>query len=862
MVERVFPKTFPQSSTALRVIPSNPNVNFDSQLIYSGYEYSSLIDNQFFFSPIDTQIKKLSEMSTTASMVIKDGICHKPLEGYGEIKGTLFEKTDNNIYTPPLEYELFDRDSRFSYGKYPIINGEFKLTGVNPNNYTMHITDPTKKYNGKIVDIDVVNIDENLIEPIIILGGYKCNMYDIDDTVFEQSIIIDNCMGETNLLTVSGMPSWMNLIKLSDTEYIVRGTTPINYYGSMLDLEFNLNDYRKSNIVKSISISRSYNFKKKGSYNLFNSINNPKYTYVGDVSLSSYNSIAGVSVRSKLKTIKFQNNPGVTQEGSNFTIMAAFTTKHFVTPYGTHNLFIANSNGSGGFWMGTAPNVFPKLVVNFGSADRVTNTNIQPNTTYFVKIVRCDGSTKIYVNNKLSYTANVNDAYAGLNGELMLGDGGWGTYTSDVIFHEYNYIADYPDIDNKIAFKCSTSQTTHLDNSDVLAYYFDVAPLRFRADYKPINPRFFEDDYIGFLSNNAYKDRANIFEYQRFKTYTISLDITTAQSNQETTILEFGVFKANQKDADILFYINDVFISKRGVTLGNRTNLDVVYDGLYLIVYNEGFESSRTTVGPGMDLYGSDVFFGYDKNQNVDNLFVSTLHNCRFVKGIQYVGDHKYEETVDLDITKLRNYYYGDIQNSNSTTIPKNVNMYEFGVPLSKPKHVGVTVDTLGGYECWTFNKTTDCVEFTNDVSMKNNFNGLDMTFDFYWSGERTGSNVHDTIITSINTPTQTGFDTRSFLLRVDEAGQTPCIYFGFAGYFGTNTGSNKLKIGWNTIRIYRPANDYYLRCYLNGIESNVGGYYDKLRFGDLGHLLFGYSPYGANGLVGCGIKNFKLETF
>lgn len=153
-------------------------------------------------------------------------------------------------------------------------------------------------------------------------------------------------------------------------------------------------------------------------------------------------------------------------------------------------------------------------------------------------------------------------------------------------------------------------------------------------------------------------------------------------------------------------------------------------------------------------------------------------------------------------------------------------------------------------------------VYISNDKSMKNTFNGLDMTFDFYWSGERTGSNVHDTIITSINTPTQTGFDTRSFLLRVDEAGQTPCIYFGFAGYFGTNTGSNKLKIGWNTIRIYRPANDYYLRCYLNGIESNVGGYYDKLRFGDLGHLMFGYSSFGANGLVGCGIKNFKLETF
>lgn len=188
--------------------------------------------------------------------------------------------------------------------------------------------------------------------------------------------------------------------------------------------------------------------------------------------------------------------------------------------------------------------------------------------------------------------------------------------------------------------------------------------------------------------------------------------------------------------------------------------------------------------------------------------------------------------------------------------------MYELGVPLSKPKHDGVTVDTLDDHECWKFNNTTDCVEFTNDKSMKNTFNGLDMTFDFYWSGERTGSNVHDTIITSLNTSTQTGFDTRSFLLRVDEAGQTPCIYFGFAGYFGTNTGSNKLKIGWNTIRVYRPANDYYLRCYLNGIESNVGGYYDKLRFGDLGHLLFGYSPYGANGLVGCGIKNFKLDTF
>lgn len=858
MVKQVFPKTFNRGSTALRVIPSNSNVNFDSQLIYSGYNYSSLIENQLFFSPTDLQISRSYELTSTTTLSSDEILCYKPLKGNGVIKGTLFEKTVGNIYTPPLEYELFDRDSRFSYGKYPITNGEFELTGVNLNNYTMHVTDPTKKYNGKIIDIDVVDVDESIIEPVIILGGYKCNMYDSDDTMFEQNISIDNCLGDTNLLTVGCMPSWMNLVKLSETEYVVRGNTPLSYYGTVLDLEFNLNDYRESNIVKSNSISRSYNFKKKGSFNLFDGIDNPNYTYVGDVSLSSYNNITGVSVRSKLKTVKFQNNPGVIQEGSNFTIMAAFTTREFVTPTITHNRFVANSNGSGRFWIGTSPTTFPKLVVNLGTgSDRVTNVNIQPNTTYFVKIIRCDGVTTIYVNNKIAYFAEDNGVYTGLNSELMLGDGGWGTHTSDVIFHEYNYIADFPDISNSISFKCSPTQTTYLHNSDVLAYSFDKVPMKYRSVYTSVNTDLFEIDNYEFLTNNACKDRVNIFEYQKFKTYTISFDITAAQSDAETTIFEFSVVKVNQKDDVILFYIKDVLVTSRNVTINDRTNFDIVYDGSTLIVYNGGIERSRTNVGSDMDLYGPDVFFGYDKTQNVNNMIVSTLHNCRFVKGVQYVGNHNYEASMDWGIAGTGSYFCGDIQSS------KSISISEFGVSeLSKPKHVGVTVDTLGGYDCWKFNETTDYVEFTNNTSMKTAFNGLDMTFDFYWSGVRTGSKTQDTILSSLNTPTQTGFDTRSFTIRVDESGTTPRLYYGFAGYFGTHTGSNKLKIGWNTIRIHRPANDYSLQCYLNGIRSSAGGYYDKLMFGDLGHLVFGYSSYIANGLVGCGIKNFKLETF
>ncbi len=804
-------------------------------------------------------------------------ICTKPLNGFAELHGSIFEKTNQNIYAPVLKYELFDAGSKFSYGERDVIDGKFDIVGINPNKYTITVTDPTRKYNGKIIDIEVTEdqINTDLIKPKIILGTSSSTYYNGLTRLFEQTITLVNCLGgESATLNISNRPSWLNLVKIDNETYIARGNPPPELYefdselGSYktLTIEYNLLDYRQNNVLTD-TISKTYDFETKCSFNLFNTLDNQNYTYVGPVELISYNGMSGINVNGKNKTIKMLNNANITQKTSNFTMMFSFTVLSLDNPVTKNNLFVGDTttNSNNRFWIGTSSqnNTYtsPKLSIYFGSGSELqTTTTIQENRTYNVKIVRHNSTTSVYVNGSRSGFWNVNTAFGSLDRTVMFGDGGWGNYSSNIIIHEYNYIADYSDIMNIIDFKSNKNQITFMKYYRYYIFSFDTQPIKMYSIHNsnPTKIDYFINPYgIKFTDNGVYEN-VNILPDNALNTYTISFDVTSVSNINEIVMFQIGCLRITTKDDLVNIYVNDTLeISRTLTSIGSKTNFDIIYDGVNLILYNDGFIITSIVPKNSAQLYGNRINFGYD-GKDTTLLTPYIIHNIKIVEGVRYIGDHLYDYTTDANIISDTVSYVGAVEyNSKIEYSPDDIDIKTIDSTIQIDGISNVTYGEIGGSLAWIFNNPLDYVTFSDERFKL--FAGFDMTFDFYWSGVRT-DNKNVSIVSSKNTISDTTWTTDMFAIRTDGTGSTPRVHASFGGRFSVTSPTNgTLNVGWNTIRVYRMRENH-LYLAVNGRESGSSGYYNNIKFGQLGQLEFGYS-YSKFGMTQCGIKNFILKV-
>lgn len=448
----------------------------------------------------------------------------KPLNGYSDILGTLYEKDDETNYNINSYVELYDKGTKYKYTDIPIIDGKFEINKININDYTLKIIDSTGKYTPKELNVSVVDVNEDNIVPYITLLRHKESLFDYNEK-FIQKIIIGNCLSTNYSVGVDNKPEWLQLNQINADTYELSGLPPESMYGEEFELTFNLYDYRLTGI-KHATKTKKYKIDKKFMSRIFNAdtLLEEDITVIGNVTETSYNGIRGLKVYGKTDTFTLKNlvPPDI---NNDFTIMLAFTVVGLDNKYTKHNLFLGNTATSSAntFWLGTSPTKSlesPRLAfcMNQSKSTQV-ESYIEENRTYFVKIVRNGGRTKVFVNNCMSCSISDSDALGIKTLPFMFGDGGWGNYKSNIIVHEYNYINDFGDVSNKIRFKTTEEEIDANVYSNYYSYRFTANPY-FKSNL--INTLNFKNQYSitdGFR-NNAVKHNINI--KTEMKTFTIS----------------------------------------------------------------------------------------------------------------------------------------------------------------------------------------------------------------------------------------------------------------------------------------------------------------------------------------------------
>lgn len=773
----------------------------------------------------------------------------KRLEGYSDIKGTLYQKNEDTLYDIDTYVELYDKGSNFKYGEFEVHDGIIDINKINTNTYTMKVIDSTGKYSAKIIDVDVVDINEDYIEPKIILLAPCINLIEEDDK-FIQKIIIKNCLSSNVSLSIDNKPIWLQVDKFNDTTYIISGKPPNELLESELELTYSLYDYRITGI-KSSSISKKYIISKKSMFKVFNNINDPDFIKVnGNIVLTSYNGLSGIEVNGKNNTFHLRNKVP-SSKNTNFTMMFAFTVKKFINLATKHNLFIGNSssNSTGTFWLGLSPtsSKTPRLSICMDQSRSVTlNAIIEEGKTYFLKIVRKESKKYIFLNGRLIDTYDDGYNFGLENKDFMFGDGGWGDYSTNIIIHEYDFINDHGDISNLIEFKCSDKIIT--TNKYRRFYNFKLEGLNFIT----------KSNSSIMMGTNAtfYKEIIKEFkEYSIFLKFKVSLQT-------ESNIMQISKLKIYYNNKKIYFNYDGIDIHDMTVSLDSENYIEYMYDGNKLEVYYMGgkqisINNSNLKIDKTNTIY-------LRRSEDNNTKFHGTLKNICIYEGVSYIGDHNHLDTFDenLYINKSSSDYdvnygmQGELLNEGLITTETNVisnNVSDF-----KPIEVGGSprFKNIDGKATIYFEKPEDYF-IIQEPNLSSSTPEFRIEFDLYWSGERTGT--LDTVISSVNTLGVTTYESQMMVIRADGGGANPRMIFNNNGYAAITTNYN-LSIGWNKIKIYRNWYDYYWYFEINGLNTGQGYSYSTAKLGgNNGYLVFGKNSFDKQGLTKCAIANLMI---
>lgn len=885
----------------VKILPraKRKNPSLESQhIVYHSYSYASngnisekssyklrqftFINTEIDFTlEYDYKTRQLSTVKERSTLNLVYDPMHygkyttKSLGGYADLSGTLYEKDDETLYDINTIVELYDKDTKYKFTEIPVVNGKFSLNKINVNDYTLKIIDSVGKYTPKEINVSVVDINEDHIEPYIILLSNKQNLYDYNER-FIQKIVVGDCLSTNNSLSVDNKPTWLSLSKIGDNIYELSGIPPIEVYDQDFELKFNLYDYRITGIKETSKIKK-YNIKKQFTMKNFNStsFNDTDLTFIGnDVTVSNYNGMDGLKVNGKTNTFTMKNLVTSTTNG-DFTIMYVFTILKFDNKETKHNLFLGNvaTASAGTFWLGTPPTntrLEPPLTLSMNQAKSTQlNVFMEENRTYFVKIVRNNGVTKVFVNNRVAISFNDNDILGIKTLPFMFGDGGWGNYKSNILVHEYNFINDYGDVSNKIRFKSSEEEIdSYLYRN---TYHFKFSTLAY-FDNEFITTNEFERDYsyIDGLKNNGLKYGIDI--RKKLKTFTISFELML-DNDYKCTILEMGDLKIHYLNKEVIFTYKNVDLYKVKIAIDQKVNFDMAYNKKgKLTVYFMGSKHGSVTY-ENIEIGERFIYIGMNKYKDEDSFIRGNVYSILITEGLLYSGDHIYTGYTDINIEKYETrkykmlYQFGYKSNINESSEIYNDSVVSLdNIILSnnrddiKPVLVdGVKHKYIDGKQCFYFTKETDRIVLQADILKY--VPQFDITFDFYWSGKRTSS-AKETIISSNNSVDGTSWANGLFTLRANGTGTIPPLYGGFSGVFGGTT-SYSLKVGWNTIRFYRGSVlGYYIYCTINGQNTNIaGGSYSSLSLGGTdGFLCFGYNTYDKSGLIDCAIANLNIK--
>lgn len=798
----------------------------------------------------------------------------KQLEGYGVIEGTIFEKVDTSPYNTIKEFELYDARSSFRYGKYPIVDGSFKISGVAHNDYEMFLRDPSNKYNGKIVKFVVDKDNVDLIKPMLIpressvlLTGHSY--------FFKQRIDVSGCIGgELTSVNITNRPQWLNLVKsLDGSYYIASGNVPSNLLNTTLSLEYNLLDYRPNNVVETYTISYTKNLIPSGFKVLFDDLTKNDFAIVGDVRLTEYNGMKGLSVNGKTKCVTIPNST-VPITTNSYTIMFAFTINN-IDPLGSTNMFVTSSasktstSTTNTFFIGTSE------VTKFGNIRlryRISNVlvptevTIVPKETYFVKFVVSEGIVSLWVNGRVVHTSKTTDTFPTDVRDLLFGDGYWGDRRSDITIHEYNFFPNYADISNEIKFDCTQNGLiTSFESDKTLIYNFATSGLSAKyTEYEDVNKKLSLGYYTPNLIDNALFDRKSL-SINAINSYTINLSVTPIGHNYTQTLLSLGRIKLQLIGNLIEVRSNIELLYAFNVTFNIKITITVIVNGNKATLYINGNTTAVFDVTNDIHFDSNeyiDVSIGCDGNADwyaKQNLSKSKIHQVLIRDKIGSIGNHTpLWYTPITSISNHRNKFSQPTITHESPILIANDNVFEPVLHTS-----GVTVDDDGSY---TFTSGTDRLAF-HIPEISDPLAVMEMSFDFYWSGLRTGNSSTDSILymlDSLNQTTITNTTSRSnFTIRCDGTGKNPKVRVFYENLIGSiSSTSQTLQVGWNTIRCFKQS-EYHFGYYLNDTLIYSTNYHSSYTssFGTGGYVNFGYNDITKVGLVGCKIRNFKLAV-
>lgn len=796
----------------------------------------------------------------------------KQLEGYGVIEGTVFEKVDTSPYNTIKEFELYDAGSSFRYGKYPIVDGSFKISGVAHNDYEMFLRDPSNKYNGKIikfiVDKDEVDLIKPMLiprEPSVLLTGHSY--------FFKQRIDVSGCIGgELTSVNITNRPQWLNLVKsLDGSYYIASGNVPSNILNTTLSLEYNLLDYRPNNVVETYTISYTKNLIPSGFRVLFDDITKNDFTTVGDVRLAEYNGMKGLTVNGKTKCVTIPNST-VPLTTNSYTIMFAFTINN-IDPLGSTNMFVTSSasktstSTSNTFFIGTSEvNSYGNIRLRYRISDTIvpTEVTIVPKETYFIKFVVNEGFVSLWVNGRVVHSSNTTESFPTDVRDLLFGDGYWGDRRSDITVHEYNFFPNYADISNEIDFDCTQNGLiTSFESDETLIYNFIEYGLSAKyTEYEDITKKLSLGYYTPHLVDNALFDRRSL-SINVVDSYTINLSITPIEHSSTQTLLSLGRIKFQLIGDSIEIRSNTEMLHRFITTFNTKTTITVIVNGYKATLFINGNTAAVFNVTNNIHFDSKeylDVSIGCDGNTDwhaKQNLSKSKIHQVLIRDKVGSVGNHiPLWYTPITSLSHRRNKFSQPTVTHESPIIISNDNVFE---PVLRTS--GVTIGDDGSY---TFTSGTDRLAFLMP-EVSDPVATMEMSFDFYWSGLRTGNSSTDSILYMLDTLNQTAITNNTsrsnFTIRCDSAGKNPRLRCWYENLTGTTSATNQtLQIGWNKIRCFKQS-DYHFGYYLNDTliynSTNSSAYTSS--FGTRGYVNFGYNDITKVGLVGCKIKNFKL---